>query len=197
MRKRRGKVIMSHVSAHGVRLALVLLAGAALFAAGVTVSSAEAATSQKTLTLYAVASKYQFIDHADDRARGLVKNPFNADIKQLDPKAREYEKGKGPYPGDDALFTFKLYSDASLKKRVGSAVYECVYNFNKHAMCNADFDLSNGSSLFAAGPIDFNSPDFALAVTGGTGKYLGAHGQVSDGSKVQAANTHRVDFQLG
>ncbi len=181
---------MNRVSVSTVRLALVLVA------AGVTASSAAAATSQKTLTLYAVASKYQFIDHADDRARGLVKNPFNADIKQLDPKAKEYEKGHGPYPGDDALFTFKLYSDASLKQRVGSAVYECVYNFNKHAMCNADYDLSKGS-LFASGPIDFNSPDFSLAVTGGTGKYLGAHGQVSDGSKVQAANTHRVDFELG
>ena len=160
-------------------------------------ASARAGSPQQVPTLYAVASKVQFIDHADDRQRGLEKNPFNADVKKLDPKAEAQEKGKGPFPGDDALFTFKLYSDAQHRNSAGTAVYECVYNFHKHAMCKAVFDLKAGS-LFASGPVDFNSAHFAMAVTGGTGKYLGAHGQVADAYGVETqVNTHRVNFQLG
>src|SRR5581483_5655494 len=135
------------------RIGVAALLGFAVLGAA---ASARAGSPQQVPTLYAVASKVQFIDHADDRQRGLEKNPFNADVKKLDPKAEAQEKGKGPFPGDDALFTFKLYTDASLKKSAGTAVYECVYNFHKHAMCKAVFDLKAGS-LFASGPVDFNS----------------------------------------
>jgi hypothetical protein len=174
----------------GVLLALLVSAGASATVAGAT-------SGRQALTVYAVATKAAFIDHADDRARGNLKNPFNADVKALTP-TKEKEKGGGPYPGDEALLAFKLYSDAHLKKSIGTAVYSCTYNFAKQALCRADFDLKGGS-LLASGPVDFNSTHFSLAVTGGTGKYNGAQGEVTEGAGAAptTANTHRLDFDLG
>jgi hypothetical protein len=173
---------------------LAALAGvlAALAAASATASSSH------TLVLYAVATKATFVDHADDRARGQDKNPFNADIKALGATAKENEKGHGPYPGDEALLVFKLYARPNRTQPIGSAVYSCTYNLAKHALCRADFDLKGGS-LFATGPVDFSASDFTIAVISGTGKYVGAFGQVSEGSLVKplTKNMHRLDFDLG
>ncbi len=172
-----------------------LLAAAAVVAVG---AASAQARSPQALTVYAVASHATFVDHADDRARGLNKNPFNADIKTLVPRTEAREKGKGPFPGDEAQLMFKIYRGANLKKQIGSAVDTCTDNFAKHALCRADFNLNDGS-LFAAGPVDFGASDFTLAVTGGTGRYTGAHGQVSEGTVGQTAgkNSDRFDFDLG
>jgi hypothetical protein len=93
---------------------------------------------------------------------------------------------------------FTLYARANLTHKVGSAVYSCTYNLAKQALCRADFDLKGGS-LFAAGPVDFGSDDFTIAVISGTGRYDGARGQVSEGPlpKRVAKNMHRLDFDLG
>jgi len=174
--------------------ALLAVAGAVVLTAAVP---ATAGTS-KQLTLYAVATKATFVDHADDRARGQAKNPFNADVKALAATAKENEKGHGPYPGDEALLVFKLYARPNRTHPIGSAVYSCTYNLAKHALCRADFDLTGGS-LFATGPVDFSARDFTIAVISGTGKYVGAFGQVSEGSLVKplTKNMHRLDFDLG
>jgi hypothetical protein len=179
-------------------LSLALLTGAALFAGRVAASSAETAAGHQTLTVYAVASAAQFMDHSDDRARGDGNNPFDADTKALAPVSAAKEKGKGPYPGDDALYSFKLYAGADLKKRIGSATYTCVYNFAQKALCEAFFTL-NGSTLFASGPVDFTSTQFTLAVTGGTSKYLGTRGEVASApaEKPVAKNENRLDFVFG
>ena len=173
------------------------LAAVVATAAALTAGAANAGTSGR-LTLYAVASKATFVDHADDRARGQAKNPFNADVKALAATAKENEQGHGPYPGDEALLVFKLYARPGLKQPIGSAVYACTYNVAKNALCRADFDLKGGS-MFASGPVNFAGTDFTIAVLGGTGKYLGAFGQVSEGSlvKPQVRNMHRLDFELG
>jgi hypothetical protein len=165
-----------------------VLVGAALFAVG-----AAGATGRQQLRIYAGASQAQFVDHSDDRARGAVQNPFNVDVDALLPVSKAMQKGGGPYPGDSATYSFKLYSDAGLKKKLGTAVYSCTFNFNKRALCSADFELTGGT-MFAYGLADFTSPRFILAVNGGTGKYLGAHGQVSSAPAVKDA--HRLDFVL-
>ena len=53
--------------------------------------------------------------------------------------------------------------------------------------------------MFASGPVDFNSNDFTLAVTGGTGGYIGNRGQVVQRSVAQAAakSVLRLDFSFG
>jgi hypothetical protein len=163
------------------------IAATALLAVGVVGTSAGAVSSAHALTIYAVATRAQYADHADDRARGEVTNPFNADTKALK------GTGKGSRAGDNALYSFKLYSDPSFKKLIGSAVYSCTFNSAHVALCTADFELSGGA-MSASGPTDFDSTTFTLAVSGGTGKYLGARGQVS--SAPAAKDAHRLTFLL-
>jgi len=164
-------------------IVVVALLGVAVAFAGL----AEAGAARRGLTIYAVGSKAQFTNHADDRERGLAKNPFNFDMKIQPPK------GKGPQAGDKANYSFKLYSDPSLKKLIGSAVYSCTFNFGHEALCQADFELNNGA-MIASGPADFDTTSFTLAVSGGSGKYLGARGQVSSAPHLR--DSHRLTFVL-
>jgi len=163
------------------------IAAAAVLGVGAVAGPAAAA---KGLRIYAVATRAQFSNHADDRVRGSGSNPFNVDVKKL---PRPKSKGNGPQAGDEALFTFKLYSDAAFNHQIGTAVYSCTFNFGHVALCKADFELNNGA-LFAAGPADFDLTTLTLAVSGGTGPYLGARGQVS--STPDRDNAHRLTFVL-
>jgi len=175
---------------HALRATLVV--AAALLAMPALAGSAGATTSARSLTVYALATRAQFTNHADDRQRGLSSNPFNVDTKKLPPILKS-EKGKGGHAGDRAIYGFKLYSDPAMKKRIGSAVYTCTFNFGNVALCQADFQL-NGGAMYASGPADFNSTALTLAVSGGTGPYLGLRGQVS--SAPHASNAHRLTFLL-
>ena len=114
------------------------------------------------------------MNNADDRQRGQGNNPFG-NYKDLTATTRE--KGNGPFPGDQALFQFTLYSSSDLKRPVGTAVLTCLYNFRKNAYCAATYTLKGGT-LVGAGSLDFNAPTFEIAVTGGTGKYRSATGDV-------------------
>jgi hypothetical protein len=164
------------------RLALLI---APLFAAAA--AWAGTASAGKSLTIYAVATHAQYTDHSDDRQRGNLANPFNADGGAF------LGGGKGSHVGDNALFSFKLYSDPGFKHPIGSASYSCTVTAGKMALCEADYELSTGA-LIATGPADFDSSSFTIAVSGGTGKYLGARGQVS--SAPAAKNAHRLTFVL-
>jgi hypothetical protein len=162
------------------RLAVLALAAGALaaafFVAAATPGSAKAAaTGQQKFVLYSVTEVEQFLDHSDDRARGKGNNPFG---NFKDSKTTTKEAGNGPFPGDNAVFSFGLYSNSNLKTSVGSAVFTCTYNFNKHAFCDASYQL-NGGVLIGAGAFDFNAGTFAVAITGGTGKYADATGDIS------------------
>lgn len=168
-------------------LAAGLVAGASLAA------SAHATTTRKAFTIYALATYAEYFNHADDRVRGATANPFNADTKSLAPLTKKKEAGKGPFPGDNALFSFKLYRDVRLRQRIGSAVYSCTFNFAHVALCEATFELGGGT-MSATGPADFDDLRFTLAVNGGTGKYLGSRGQVS--SAPASKDAHRLDFVL-
>jgi hypothetical protein len=161
------------MSGRPLRFPLVLLAGAAVLTTGAT--SAAAASSRKQFTLYSVATGFRYVNHKDDRARGDLKNPFNADVASLKPPK---ESGKGPLAGDESVWSFKLYTSAKLTKSVGSAVYRCTYNFGRVANCDAQYSLNKGA-LFATGPIDFKATQFTLAVTGGTSAYFGFRGEVA------------------
>jgi hypothetical protein len=172
--------------------AVSLLAGAAILGAAGAASAG--ASSYGTLTIYAVPTAAHFMDHADDRQRGIGNNPFNVDTKTLEPLTKKKEEAAGgPFPGDQATYQFKLFGNASLKKSIGTATIYCTYNFNQNAECNALFTMKGGT-LFAEGPIDFNAKTFNLAVTGGTAKYIGAGGQVS---AAPAKKSQRFDFQFG
>jgi hypothetical protein len=171
--------------------AVSLILGAGLLA--VAAASSARAASQTTLTVYAVPTSAHFMDHADDRQRGIGNNPFNVDTKALEPLTKKKEEAAGgPFPGDQATYQFKLFGNPSLTKSIGTATIYCTYNFNQKAECDALFTLKSGA-LFASGPIDFNSKTFELAVTGGTLKYMTASGQVS---VAPAKKSQRLDFVL-
>jgi hypothetical protein len=155
------------------------------FALLLIVTPASARTANRTLTIYALATQGRYANHKDDRARGALDNPFNADENAIKGNA------SGNRVGDNALIGFKLYSDAALKNQIGSGTYSCTFNSAHIALCEADFQLNDGA-MFASGPTDFTSTTFTLAVSGGTGAYVAARGQVS--SVPAAKGAHRLTF---
>ena len=178
-----------------VRLAL---AGLALAAAAVTAAAAPAATARgaaqgQKLRVYAVPATVQFMNHADDRLRGMSTNPFNQKAEAVIIDAGGKEKGFGPFPGDDILYGFKLFADEKLSKPVGAAMFTCYYQFAKRATCDSYFDLDRGV-LLASGQVPFGASHFVLGVIGGTRGYLGALGQVD--SVPASGNAQRFDLQV-
>lgn len=169
--------------------AAVVLLAAALPAAAASGSSR---ASQK-FTVYAVPSTVQFMNHADDRLRGMSTNPFNFKAEAVILGANGKEKGNGPFPGDDILYGFKLYGDAKRSKPVGTAMFTCYYGFGKRATCDSYFDLAKGL-LLASGQVPFGATHFTLGITGGTKAYFGALGQVR--STPAAGNAERFDLQV-
>jgi hypothetical protein len=166
------------------------IAGTALFAATVTSSSAEAATSQQTFTIYSVATQEQFLSMSDDRARGKGNTPFG---NFKDTTTPTKESGVGPYAGDIAMFSFDLYTSAALTKKAGSGVFTCQYNFNQNAFCDVTYQLKGGI-LLCAGAFNFNAKSFTLTIKGGTGVYRSKKGDIDALPAVNHAQRLNVVF---
>ena len=171
-------------------LALACIVGAAFCATGVTSSRAAAAAGPQKFTIYAITEVEQFLDHSDDRTRGKGNNPFG---NFKDSKTVTKEAGNGPFPGDNAVFSFGLYTNPNRKTSVGSAIFTCTYNFDRHAFCDASYQLSGGV-LLGAGAFDFNAGTFEVAITGGTGKYAAATGDIS--AQPAAKHSQRLAFVI-
>ncbi len=171
--------------------AALLVAALGLVAASMVVPAA-GATDHRVLTVYSVATGLQYINTADDRARGKVNNPLDSAANKLLPKSSKSRHG--PFAGDVAVFALKLYGNPTLKRPAGSAVYTCYFNYDRHALCQTYYKLKSGGTLVASGPVDFNASRFTIVVTGGTQKYLGVRGE----AKVAPAarNAQRIDFEL-
>jgi hypothetical protein len=142
-----------------------------------------AAKGPRRLTVYSIATQEEFNNHKDDRARGKGNNPFG-NFSQSTSATKEGTNG--PFAGDRAIFTLKLFDGADLSASVGSATFLCQYSFAKVALCNVNYVLSGGT-LIAAGQLDFNAKTFAIAITGGTGKYRGRTGDVEASPSVKGA----------
>jgi hypothetical protein len=172
-----------------------LLSGTAVVLAtalpGATASASTQAT--KKLTVYAVPATVQFMNHADDRLRGMSANPFDIKAQSVIFNSNGKEKGNGPFPGDDILYGFKLFADAQRTKPSGTALFTCYYGFKKTATCDTYFDLSTGLVL-ASGQVAFGQTHFTLGVTGGTKSYLGALGQLN--AVPAAKSAQRFDLQV-
>lgn len=180
---------MSRATSVRLLLAAVALLATALPATAASVSSR---ASQK-LTFYAVPTTVQFMNHADDRLRGMSTNPFNLKAEAVILGAKGEEKGNGPFPGDDILYGFRLFADAKRAHPIGAAMFTCYYGFAKRATCESYFDLARGL-LLASGQVPFGATHFTLGVTGGTHAYFGALGHVS--SMPAAGNAQRFDLQV-
>lgn len=172
---------------------VVLVVACLAAAVAVAASAGEAASRTRSLVIYLKATRLQYLNHADDRARGDVTSPFDPDAK-LTPPTNANSGAKGTRAGDQALFSFKLYSDLALTKPIGTAVYTCTFNFAQQAACDANFQLNKGT-VFASGPADLLTGNFTLAVIGGTNAYLGIRGQLTS-SPTGHQNTTRLSFIL-
>jgi hypothetical protein len=173
----------------------IVVAGAAALA-GVAAATATARQDGSTrFTMYAVPKSVQFMNHEDDRRRGMTNNPFEVNrAKSLRVVVKGSEQKDGPFPGDDVLYTFDLYSGAALKHKAGSAEFTCYYDLAKHATCDGYFELPRGLIL-ATGSVVFNSSRFTLAVEGGTTTYLGADGQVTAAPTAKEAQRFRFALE--
>ena len=166
MRTCRGS---SRVGAGVVVAALVVLASFVSGSAGAT------AKTPQRLKLYSITTEEQFLNHADDRQRGFGNNPFG---NYKAPTATTREHNAGPFPGDQALYSFKLYTNSSRKALAGTALYSCTYSFARRGYCDASWKLKDGT-LVGGGAVDFDSKTFTFVITGGTAKYHGVAGTVS------------------
>ena len=142
------------------------------------------------MTLYSQAVQEQYINNADDRARGEGNNPFGS-FRDTSPAAKQ--TGSGPFAGDEAEFSFKVYGGSDLTRRIGSAVLVCRYNFDRNAFCEVAYKLAGGT-LFASGAFNLDATIFTLAVSGGTGAYSRMTGEV-DGSP-NANHGQRLAFLI-
>jgi hypothetical protein len=158
-----------------------------------TVSAGTTATPSHSFVVYGKPTRSQSVNHADDRARGDKLNSFNADGLPTPANANSGEKGTRA--GDNALVTIVLYADRNLTRSVGTATYSCTYNFAQEATCDGQFQIGAGT-IIALGPAKLDGSEIVLAVTGGTGRYAGAHGQVTSTPATGSKNTQMFRFEL-
>ena len=162
-------------------------------AAARTAPAGAAVSPSRSFVVYGKAKRAQFVNHADDRARGDTFRSFNADGLPTPPSANSGKKGARA--GDNALITIVLYADRTLTRVVGSATYSCTFNFDQEAVCDGQFQIGAGT-IIALGPAKLDGRDTVLAVTGGTGRYAGAHGQVTSTSALGTKSTQVFRFDL-
>ena len=158
-----------------------------------TLAAPTAAAPRQSFVVYAKPKRAQFVNHADDRARGDKLKSFNAEALPTPPSANSGKKGTRA--GDNALLTLTLYSDPQLTRAIGTATYSCTFNFAQEAICDGHFDVVGGT-IIALGPARLDGSEITLAVTGGTGRYAGAHGQVTSTSSGAKKTTQVFHFVL-
>ena len=169
-----------------------VLAGVAA-AAALVPGMASAAPKAGSLTLYGKPVKAKYVEHSDDRERGDIKNPFTIDVLPTPPNANNGRKGARA--GDMALITVRLFSDPRFTRAAGSATYSCTFNFAEEAVCQIFFTLGGGT-MIASGPAHLDGVRILLPVTGGTGRYLGARGQMTSTPTGDKADSQVIRFQL-
>jgi hypothetical protein len=172
-----------------LRTAFLVLVFALMFAS--VLGSGSAATGRQKLTIYSVATGLQYINTADDRARGQVNNPLDSTANKLAPKSAGR---KGPFAGDIAVYALRLYRDSDLTRGAGTAVYTCYFNYDRHALCQAYYKLKAGGTLVASGPVDFKISRFTIVVSGGTKAYLGLRGEAN--ATAATGSAQKIDFEL-
>jgi hypothetical protein len=161
-----------------VEVIAMILGVAACLSGAASASAGVAGSRATTFTLYAKPLTVEFMNHADDRVRGMATNPFAAATAGLVIVAKGTEKSNGPFAGDDVLYTFNLYSTPALSKPTGTATFTCYFEFAKKATCEAYFKLANGL-LLASGQVPFDGTRFSMQTEGGTSAFVGRRGAIT------------------
>jgi hypothetical protein len=172
---------------------VVVLTG--MLVLGAMAAAGSSGSAARSFVVYAKPSTVEFMNHADDRVRGMTTNPFAANAQALVLLTKGAEKGNGPFPGDDVLYTFKLYRDSGGSRSEGTATFTCYYTFGKRATCEAYFRLAGGL-LLASGQIRFDSSGFELSASGGTEAYLGERGAITGLKGGSSAGVQKLRVDL-
>ena len=170
----------------------------ALLASGASANRSSArvarvSVSTRNLLLFSTPSKEAYVNNADDRARGVGHNPFGNYTGAVETEPTN-ERVFGPFPGDEGIYGFKLFTDANHKNLAGTATAVCQYTLNQASFCDVSIGVEGGQ-LIAKGASSFASTRFSLPIVGGTGIYRNTTGRVEVttlGWKTQAQPVHRV-----
>ena len=84
--------------------------------------------------------------------------------------------GRGPSPGDQIVFRADLVNRSG--NRVGFDIGQCTLNFNNQAYCSATFNLVGRGQIIGEGRVSPTAPGGVFAITGGTGNFQNARGEV-------------------
>jgi hypothetical protein len=76
----------------------------------------------------------------------------------------------GPLPGDRALVSFRVFTNAGLGTPAGSAVLTCQYGLDRNAYCDGAVDLEDGVRLTGSGTLNADAHHYTLMVTSGYGR---------------------------
>jgi hypothetical protein len=151
---------------------------APLTSASTSYGTRAAASTLASATFYAALTNKQYVNNGEDRARGEGNNPFgNYAGVSLSIPVNADERISGPFPGDFAAYQYALFSDATHKTSAGNAIFICQYGFDQNAICDTALDVQGGV-IIGKGGLNFDAKGFALAVTGGTGSFLAAKGEI-------------------
>src|SRR3954470_1226569 len=83
----------------------------------------------------------------------------------------------GPTPGDQAASTSDLFRDAHFMHKVGTVIISCTVVTADELECGATGHL-RGGDVQVNGAVPTATKPAALAITGGTGKFRGANGEI-------------------
>ena len=173
-------------------VALLAVCSAVLVGAGSAVAAP--AAKSKTITFYSIATKEQFLNHSDDRARGKGNNPFAGFKDTVGPSGKE-TSGNGPFAGDRTVFTFALFSDQRMQTRIGSAQLICEYVFDQNAFCSAAYVFPKGE-LVGTGYFNFNAKRYRVVRGRRDGKYRNQRGHLQADPAVKKLQKITVTFVL-
>jgi hypothetical protein len=136
------------------------------------------------LVLYSVADHARFFDNSDDRVtdvsrrqdaavvRRLNRGPFHVPVELAHATRSSQHAFAGPLPGDRALVSLRVFTNAGLETPAGSAVLACKYGLDRTAYCHGAFDLQDGVRLTGSGTLDADVRHYTLVVTVGDGRGL-------------------------
>jgi hypothetical protein len=133
---------------------------------GVSFAHAGGTTSDRTITLTQVQTSSKFVSISHT------------------------ERGA---PGDEFIFHSKLLNHAGDK--VGTLDVFCVLVMNGRAQCQGTYRLAGGT-ISGSALSDQTSLTTHVSITGGTGRYDHAHGQVTETSTSQTSNTSQTVIDL-
>lgn len=138
------------------------------------------------LVLYSVAERARFLDNSDDRLAGqpsgrsaaimrsLSGGPFHVPAALLHAESTARRVTVGPLPGDRALVSFRVFTNAGLETPAGSAVLTCQYGLDRNAYCDGAVNLEDGVRLTGSGTLKADGNHYTLMVSGGYGRTASA-----------------------